>query len=114
MAELTSLVAAHPARERMRGHLMTALYRLGRSSEALAVYEDGRKALAEELGIDPGPDLRALHQAILREDVALLGFVPLAQPASEEHGRVIPAQLPADVPDLAGRAALIADLTPPA
>ncbi|MEU7857615.1 BTAD domain-containing putative transcriptional regulator [Nonomuraea sp. NPDC049141] len=112
VAELTSLVAAHPARERMRGHLMTALYRLGRSSEALAVYEDGRKALAEELGIDPGPDLRALHQAILREDVAVLGFVPLAQPAMEEHGRVIPAQLPADVPDLVGRAALIAGLTP--
>ncbi|SEG44152.1 DNA-binding transcriptional activator of the SARP family [Nonomuraea solani] len=70
--ELTALVGAHPDRERVRGHLMMALYRLGRSAEALAVYEDGRAALADRLGIDPGPHLQELHQAILRGDTTLL------------------------------------------
>ncbi|MFC7713100.1 AfsR/SARP family transcriptional regulator [Nonomuraea recticatena] len=103
---LAALVSAHPTKERLRGQLMTALYRLGRSAEALALYEDGRAALAEELGIDPGPELRALHQAILRSDPSL------SSQASPYPGRPIPAQLPRDVPDFAGRTDTIADLKP--
>ncbi|MGR6918757.1 AfsR/SARP family transcriptional regulator [[Actinomadura] parvosata] len=111
VAELTSLVAAHPTRERLRGQLMTTLYRLGRAPEALASYDEGRQSLAEGLGIDPGPHLRALHQAILLDDATVLGVAPagLRSPAPVQ---VVPAQLPADVPAFVGRAGLVARLTP--
>ncbi|MFK4066944.1 AfsR/SARP family transcriptional regulator [Streptomyces sp. NPDC029674] len=72
VGELTALVATHPTRERLRAQLMLALYRLGRQADALAVYAEGRDVLAEELGLDPGPGLRSMHEAILRADAALL------------------------------------------
>ncbi len=71
IAELEALVAGHPLRERLRALLMLALYRGGRQAEALDVYQDARRALVEELGIEPGRELRELHQTILRQDPAL-------------------------------------------
>jgi DNA-binding SARP family transcriptional activator len=68
VAELESLVSAHPLRERLRGQLMLALYRSGRQAEALESYKEARTALADELGIDPGPELQRLERAILTQD----------------------------------------------
>ncbi|MEU0025967.1 BTAD domain-containing putative transcriptional regulator [Streptomyces sp. NPDC006335] len=73
IAPLLAHVAAHPLRERPRGQLMTALFRTGRVSDALRTYQEGREVLREELGIDAGPELRALHKAVLTNDPVLLG-----------------------------------------
>jgi DNA-binding SARP family transcriptional activator len=69
--ELDALVAEHPLREGFRAHLMLALYRSGRQSDALAVYRDAHRTLGRELGIDPGHALRELEAAILRQDPSL-------------------------------------------
>jgi DNA-binding SARP family transcriptional activator/ABC-type branched-subunit amino acid transport system substrate-binding protein len=71
IAPLRELVAHEPLRERPRGQLMLALYLSGRQAEALDVYESGRRALSEELGIEPGERLRALHESMVRQDPAL-------------------------------------------
>ncbi|MDA0162379.1 winged helix-turn-helix domain-containing protein [Solirubrobacter ginsenosidimutans] len=68
-SELEALVAEHPLRERLRGQQMLALYRLGRHTEALATYRDLRERLADELGLEPGGELRELEQAILTHQV---------------------------------------------
>jgi DNA-binding SARP family transcriptional activator/DNA-binding beta-propeller fold protein YncE len=79
VGELRELVDQHPLCERLRAQLMAALYRCGRQAEALAVYRKGRRALLDGLGIEPGPALRELEQAILRQDPAL--GVPASPPA---------------------------------
>ena len=71
VGELEGLVAEYPLRERMRGQLMLALYRSGRQAEALDAYQQARRALVDELGIEPSRELRELHQAILNQDPAL-------------------------------------------
>ncbi|MEU0399792.1 BTAD domain-containing putative transcriptional regulator [Streptomyces sp. NPDC006197] len=76
--ELAELVALHPLRERLRAVQLRALYRAGRQSEALAGYEELRTLLADELGLDPSPELAALHAAMLRQDASL--SAPAAAP----------------------------------
>jgi class 3 adenylate cyclase len=71
VAELESLIAANPLRERLRGQLMIALYRAGRQADALAAYREARRTLVDDLGVDAGPELRALETAILRQDESL-------------------------------------------
>jgi DNA-binding SARP family transcriptional activator/tetratricopeptide (TPR) repeat protein len=71
VAELEALVCEHPLREPLRSQLMLALYRSGRQAEALEVYQDARRTLVDELGIEPGHSLRELQQAILNQDAAL-------------------------------------------
>ncbi|HKT00615.1 MAG TPA: AfsR/SARP family transcriptional regulator [Rugosimonospora sp.] len=97
-ARLIALVEQHPLHERLRELLMLALYQAGRRAEALAVFQQGRRALVEELGVEPGPGLQDLHRHILR-----------GQPGPQGHATgphrlsVVPRQVPAAVPDLAGR-----------
>lgn len=71
IGELEALVAAHPLRERLRGQLMTALYRCDRQADALQVYRDGRRALDDELGLEPSHVLQTLEQRILAQDPSL-------------------------------------------
>ena len=96
VSELGELVDRHPLRERLRAAHMRALYRSGRQGEALESYEELRARLAGELGLDPGPELVALHRAILKQDPAL------APPP--------PGNLPAPVTPLVGRDGAVAQV----
>ncbi|WP_306322975.1 MULTISPECIES: AfsR/SARP family transcriptional regulator [unclassified Streptomyces] len=109
ISDLTALTADHPLRERLRELLMLALYRSGRQAEALAVYADTRRLLADELGVDPRPGLSELQQRILQADPAL--SEPSAQSAEPVSTPLRPAQLPATVPDFTGRATFVTELS---
>jgi predicted ATPase/DNA-binding SARP family transcriptional activator len=95
VGELESLVAAHPLHERLRGQLMLALYRCGRQAEALEVYQAGRLALTDELGIDPSPDLQELQRRILRQDSALEATPEPSSGTGALSPRTEPSRLPA-------------------
>jgi DNA-binding SARP family transcriptional activator len=103
LGELTELSRQYPLDEEVAGRLMLALYRAGRQADALDAYRRLRGTLREDLGIDPGPAVRDLESAILRQDPAL--ELP-AVPASAE----VPAQLPLAVAAFTGRARELAAL----
>ena len=88
--ELERMVAEHPLRERVRGQAMLALYRSGRQADALAAYRTGRARLVDQLGVEPGPALRGLERAILRQDAALdLPESASPRPSGEPAGQTM-------------------------
>ena len=98
VAELEALTTEHPLRERLRAARMLALYRCGREPEALALYRETRQMLVDELGMEPSPALRELHDAILRQDPAL-------QPAAAPRP---PPSTGSDAPERRRRRAAVA------
>ena len=99
IGELTALVRHHPLRERLYGALMIALYRAGRQADALSAYRAARATLVDELGIEPGPELRRIEQLILTGET-------IGSPVSA----TLPAQLPHDVRGFVGRDRELSDL----
>ncbi|MDH6626482.1 DNA-binding SARP family transcriptional activator [Streptomyces sp. LBL] len=106
-AEFSALVKEHPLREQARAHLMLAHYRSGRRAEALAVFQEGREVLVEELGIEPGPALQALHELVLLDSPELTqpSVNPAPAPASN-----VPRQLPVQSASFTGRASELRSL----
>src|SRR5262249_38588392 len=98
IGELESLVQAHPLRETFRRQLMLALYRAGRQAEALEVYQDARTRVVNELGIEPGPELKRLQAEILRHEAGIAAPGAAAGATDDDQeivkalaaGRVVP------------------------
>ncbi len=106
IVELRRLIEAYPLREPFHVLLMLALYRHGQQGEALAAYQHARRLLAQDLGVEPGAELRALHQRMLSADPAL-DAPERARPTSDP----VPRELPAAPARFTGRAAELAALT---
>jgi WD40 repeat protein/DNA-binding SARP family transcriptional activator len=104
-AELESLVREHPLRERFWAQLMVALYRSGRQSDALLAFHRARSDLVEQIGVEPGPELRALEAAVLAQDPGLAAPDPRAAGPPE-----LPAELPRAGPIFAGRDEIMSGL----
>ncbi len=107
VAELRALVADHPLRERFHAQLMLVLAGTGRQAEALAAYQDARRVLIDELGIEPGPELRELQERILAGDSELLGPARVEGESGPGSDGVVPRQLPGTVGHFVGRAAAL-------
>lgn len=104
VGELSSLVNEHPLRERLQGHLLVALYRSGRQADALRAFGRARTILVDELGIDPGPDLRRLEQQILTQDPDLDWRSPVeVQPVDVAASPALPASISAGAARHGGR-----------
>jgi DNA-binding SARP family transcriptional activator len=88
VGELETLIAEHPYRERLRAQLMLALYRSDRQADALQAYQEARRTLVEELGIEPGERLRELERAILAQDPALAVPAAAAEPPASARPAV--------------------------
>ncbi|MFD6158059.1 BTAD domain-containing putative transcriptional regulator [Nocardia sp. NPDC060256] len=109
VAELEALVAAEPHSERWHELLMVALHRSGRRAEALEVYRNARRLLADELGLEPGPELVRLHQQILSAELPA-ATNEMMQIAAEFDAPRVPEQLPSDIADFVGREQLANEL----
>lgn len=95
----SSAVHSYPTRERLVGALMRSLYQVGRQHEALELFESLRRRLAEDLGVDPGPQVRELHARILRQDLT----VSIAKAPGARSGSMARTNLPAETAPLIGR-----------
>lgn len=104
ISEVKGLLPLHPLRERLYRQLMLALYRDGRQAEALEVYRAARRVLAEEHGLDPGPELQELERTILASGPTTAAERPV------ELGRSIPRQLPARPYAFVGRSELLREM----
>jgi len=112
VGELSELVTSHPLRERLRAQYMLALYRSGRQAEALESFQEIRRFLMDELGLQPGEELSAMQQAILSQDTALgLPAKVTQRPAAHTSPYLgVPRQLPAATADFTGRQRLLTEI----
>lgn len=110
VGELQQLVALHPLRERLHAQLMLSLYRSGRQADALKTYRDARDVLVEQLGVEPGPELREVERAVLAHDPGL-DRGPRARRVDDAGEPAMGARIPAPPTATIGREADLAALS---